>query len=242
MTKKNIIDELMKELGDINNLYNAKCIARRGKTNDTKDFYTEVIAHELLRNLTKFENIKPITRTKPYCRENHFNIEFNYNESNRDEEIFAKRITGLNIDEIGVILDYQIPLKNSRDDKGVGKIDLISYNKKNNNLHLIELKYNNNDETLLRAVLEAYTYYKRADKDKLMNDYLSSKFILSKVLLKSNLSDINVIPTVLVVPVCNPSQELTEMEFGKRPKLKTLSLALGIEFFTLDLSILRVEI
>ena len=242
MTKENIIKELVEELVAINNLYNAECINRRGKTNDTKYFYTEVIAFELLRNLTKFENIKPITRTKPYCRKNHFNIEFNYNVSNRDEEIFAKRITGLNIDEIGVILDYQIPLQDTRDNKGVGKIDLISYNKENNNLHLIELKYKNNSETLLRAVLEAYTYYKIVDKDKLINDYLSNKFILSKVLLKSNLSDINVIPTVLSVPECNPSKELTEMEFGERPKLKALSLALGIEFYTLDLSILRIEI
>lgn len=242
MTKENIIEELMEELGTINNLYKAECVVRKGKTDITKELYTEVIAHELLRDLTKFENIKQITRTKSYCRENHFNIEFNYNESNRDEEIFAKRITGLNIDEVGVILDYQIPLKGSRIDKGVGKIDLISYNKENNNLHLIELKYKNNKETLLRAVLEAYTYYKRVDKNKLIKDYLSSKFILSKVLLKSNLSDVNVIPTVLLVPECNPSKELTEMEFGKRPKLKALSLALGIDFFTLDLSILRVEI
>ncbi len=242
MTKENIIKELKEKLGTIDNLYKAECVVRKGKTDITKELYTEVIAHELLRHLTRFEDIKTITRIKPYSRENHFNIEFNYNESNRDEEIFAKRITGLNIDEIGVILDYQIPLKGSRDDKGVGKIDLISYNKENNNLHLIELKYKNNKETLLRAVLETYTYYKIVDKDKFINDYLSSKFILSKVLLKSNISEINIIPTVLLVPECNPSKELTEMEFGKRPKLKALSLALGIEFFTLDIDILRVEI
>ena len=242
MTKENIIIELMGKLGDINNLYNAECVVRKGKTNITKEFYTEIIAHELLRNLTKFENIKPITRTKTYCRENHFNIEFNYNESNRNEEIFAKRITGLSLKEIGMILDYQIPLKGSRNDKGIGKIDLISFNKENNNLHLIELKYKNNNETLLRAVLEAYTYYKIVDKDKLINDHFSSKFILSKALLKSNIGDINVIPTVLLVPDCNPSKELTEMEFGERPKLKALSLAFGIEFYTLDLDILRIEI
>ncbi|MBI9031442.1 hypothetical protein JEZ13_05525 [bacterium] len=150
--------------------------------------------------------------------------------SNREEENFAKRITGLTLDELGTIIDYQVPLKDTLADKGLGKIDLISYNKEHNTMFLIELKYKGNKETLLRSILESYTYYKLIDKIKLKNDFFSK-------LGNMNSDDIIILPAVLVVPNCNPYDELEDMEIGNRPKLKALSLALGIKFFTLDFSI-----
>ena len=62
--------------------------------------------------------------------------------------------------------DYQIPLNDERKDK-LGDVDLVSYNEKTKTLFLIELKYKRNKETLLRASLEIFTYYKSADIDKL---------------------------------------------------------------------------
>lgn len=236
MIKKNkqeTIYELKKELSSIENLYKSNCVNWTGKTIDTDEYYTEIIANELLLNLSEFDKIKPITRTGTYCRENHKKIEIDL-ESNRKEEIFAKRIAYLNIGELGKIQDYQIPLKDTKADKGIGKIDLISYNDETKTLYLIELKYKGNKETLLRAILESYTYFKVVYKTKLIKDYFNNQeFILNKVFNSINPDDIEVKPAVLVVPECNAYNELLSMD-NERPKMKALSLALGIKFFTLE--------
>lgn len=54
---------------------------------------------------------------------------------------------------IGIVLDYQVPLKNRREDKA-GKVDLISLNE--DNLYLLELKRQDSNETMLRCVLEGF--------------------------------------------------------------------------------------
>ena len=226
-TKRETIDEFKKALSNIETLYKARCVNWIGKTSDTSELYTEIIANELLLELKEFDKISTVRRTKTYCRESHCNITIDLCDSNRDEENFAKRITGLTLDGLGLIKDFQIPLKNSIADKGLGKIDLISYNKESKILYLIELKYEGNKETLLRATLESYTYYKIVDKSKLINDYFNSQDKIAP-------TEINVKPAVLVVPKCNAYDELEDIELGERPKLKALSLALDISYFTLD--------
>ena len=235
-TRKETIKELKKEFPNIESLYKSKCVNWTGITKDTDELYSELIANELLRNLKKFDEIPMVTRTNSYCRENHCNIEIDICKSNRDEENFAKRITGLTLESLGLIKDYQIPLKDTQADKGLGKIDLISFNRKTKTLYLIELKYKENKETLLRATLESYTYYKIVDKIKLINDCINNqKFVLTKVFNQVNIDKIEIKSAVLVVPGCNAYTELEELEFGKRPKLKALSLALDVSYFTLEL-------
>ena len=75
-------------------------------------------------------------------------------------------------DIIGKIIDYQTPLKNVQTDKA-GKIDLLAYNEKENpkTLRILELKKIDSKETMLRCVLEAYTYLKIVDKAKLLKDF-----------------------------------------------------------------------
>lgn len=234
-TRKETIDELKKELSNIENLYKSKCVNWTGTTSDTNEFYTEIIANELLRELKEFDRISTVTRTETYCRENHCNIEIDICKSNRDEENFAKRLTYLTLENIGLIKDYQVPLKDTRADKGLGKIDLISFNEETKTLYLIELKYEGNKETLLRAMLESYTYYRIIDKVKLINDcFNNQKFIFTKAFNEVEPSEINVKPAVLVVPKCNAYDELESVEFGERPKLKALALALDIKYFTLE--------
>jgi hypothetical protein len=234
-TKQQTIDELKIHLSSIENLYKSKCVNWTGKTKDTDEFYTEIIANELLRNLKEFDKISTVTRINTYCRENHCNIEIDICNSNRDEENFAKRITGLTLDGLGLIKDFQIPLKDTREDKGLGKIDLISFNEKTKTLYLIELKYEGNKETLLRTSLESYTYYKIIDKTKLINDcFNNQKFILNKVYNQIDATEINVKSAVLVVPKCNAYDELEDVELGERPKLKALALALDINYFTVE--------
>lgn len=235
-TSKETINELKKELPNIENLYKSKCVNWTGTTSDTDELYTEIIAHKLLREIKQFDKIKTVSRTESYFRENHYDIEIDLCNSNRSEEIFAKRITGLTLERLGLIKDYQIPLKDTSADKGLGKIDLISFNKEAKTLYLIEIKYEGNNETLLRTSLESYTYYKIVDKVKLINDYFNNQdFILNKLYNQIDPEEINVKPAVLVVPNCNAYDELEDVEMGERPKLKSLSLALDIKYFSVEL-------
>lgn len=63
---------------------------------------------------------------------------------------------------LGKVLDYQTPLKDKQDDKAV-KIDIVSYNKDIKTVYLLELKIEDSKETMLRCVLEIYTYLKTLD-------------------------------------------------------------------------------
>lgn len=227
ITRLETINELKKELSNIENLYKSKCVNWTGTAKDTGELYSEIIANELLQELKEFDKISTVTRTETYCKENHCNIEIDICKSNRDEENFAKRITGLTLNSLGLIKDFQIPLKDTRADKGLGKIDLISFNEETKTLYLIELKYEGNKETLLRASLESYTYYKTVDKVKLINDYFNNQNHIDP-------NEINVKSAVLVVPKCNAYDELKDVELGKRPKLKSLALALDIKYFTVE--------
>ena len=71
-------------------------------------------------------------------------------------------------DHIGKIIDYQIPLKSKRTD-AAGKIDLIAFDEKE--LRVLELKKQSSNETMLRCVLEGYTYMRTADIKKLLDDF-----------------------------------------------------------------------
>ena len=73
-------------------------------------------------------------------------------------------------DIIGKIIDYQTPLKDIQTDRA-GKIDLLAYNENKKTLRILELKRPDSKETMLRCVLEAYTYLKIVDKTKLLKDF-----------------------------------------------------------------------
>ena len=141
----------------------------KGKEQADKNRYSEVISSTLLsKNLLKtWKELEPV-------RTNHFDTDHTPSEeldmkrlqsTNRKEEILAKLLFYQgNIDGLGYIFDYQTPLKEARNDS-YGKIDLLGYNTDDECYSVIELKYHpsGSDETLLRCVLEAYTYYKLLD-------------------------------------------------------------------------------
>lgn len=70
---------------------------------------------------------------------------------------------------LGEVLEYQVPLKRSMEDQGVGKIDLIAI--ADETLYVLELKKQASRETLIRCALEAYTYTRQADGEKLLVEY-----------------------------------------------------------------------
>lgn len=137
------------------------------KVNNTR--YSEVIADTLVSK----GYIKTWLELEP-LRPNHFDTGHNHSESvdinklqisNRKEEILAKLLFYQGeVKDLGYIFDYQTPLKKTKDDS-YGKIDLLGYNSKDKCYSIIELKYrpSGSEETLLRCVLEAYTYYKLFD-------------------------------------------------------------------------------
>lgn len=168
-TKNEIINKL-ENLKDISTLYKEDFINYRGNTTDTKEKYTEVVAEWLLNNLNLFDNIQKITRSSSYKVETH-NGKHNNPASNRKEEITAIEIFNqgsLNI--LGKVLDYQTPLKDKQSDEA-GKIDIVSYNKDIKAVYLLELKKEDNEETMLRCVLEIFTYLRILDGDKFLSDF-----------------------------------------------------------------------
>ena len=140
-----------------------------GKKQEDKNRYSEVISSALLsKNLLQaWKKLSPV-------RANHFDTDHTPSEkvkmeklqgTNRKEEILAKLLFyQREVDGLGYIFDYQTPLKAELNDS-YGKIDLLGYNVDDKCYSVIELKYrpSGSEETLLRCVLEAYTYYKLID-------------------------------------------------------------------------------
>ena len=176
-SKEEIIKKLEVAKSEMGQFYSENFLNYIGETLDKKGDYTEIIAGWLLDNIELFEEIKPITREKNYKVDSH-DGKIKNEKSNREEEKIAMKIFDLSqnqgkvFDIIGKIIDYQTPLKNVQTDD-VGKIDLLAYNENENGrtLRILELKKSDSKETMLRCVLEAYTYLKIVDKVKLLKDF-----------------------------------------------------------------------
>lgn len=167
-TRKQIIERLEKLSADMSLFYKSGCVNYRGRTSDSEEFYTEVIAEWLLDHLPLFEQIREITRQSPYDVEGHDGIPDNP-DSNREEELIAMAMKRQGtLDVVGEIIDYQTPLKNIQKDKA-GKIDLLAYDGKT--LRILELKEPDSKETMLRCVLEGYTYLRTVNQSKLLSDF-----------------------------------------------------------------------
>ncbi|MBR5156377.1 MAG: hypothetical protein IKW59_01255 [Clostridia bacterium] len=171
-TRQDIINKCTQALKNVKIFYQQPFINYGGKTTDTNEYYTEVIAEFLIDNLDEYINgIPKITRESSYKTLTHTG---EYDETTpREEEkiameMFNQSKDGTPYNLIGNIIDYQTPLKNKRTDIA-GKIDLLSYD--GNCLRVLELKKPFSDETMLRCVLEGYTYLKTVDTAKLLDNF-----------------------------------------------------------------------
>ncbi len=171
-TREHILNLCQKAFSDINLFYKQKFINYGGKTTDTDELYTEVIAEFLCNNIDAYKSgISQITREESYKTLGHNGVY--YKDSPREEEKIAMQIylqskNGMAYKHVGKVIDYQTPLKNKRADKA-GKIDLLSFDEKV--LYILELKKPDSDESMLRCVLEGYTYMKTANIAKLLDDF-----------------------------------------------------------------------
>ena len=171
-TEHQILEMCDESLADIRTFYQQGFVNYTGISTDTKREYTEIVSEYVLQHLNGFLTAIPMISRKSSYDLVHNGI---YREgSGRDEEIIAVKMfnrseeDGYSYDHIGKIIDYQIPLKSVRTD-AAGKIDLLAFDGKE--LHVLELKKASSKETMLRCVLEGYTYLCTADKKKLLDDF-----------------------------------------------------------------------
>ncbi len=215
-TRQQIIEKCQIFFNDAKTFYQADIVNYRGKSSDTNEYYTEIIAEFLCNNIEDYKTSIPmITRKASYETASHTGI-FSEN-SNRAEEIVAIKLfnqskNGYIYDFIGEIIDYQTPLKSSRKDVA-GKIDLLSYDKDNKVIHILELKKPNSTETMLRCVLEGHTYLRTVDSEKLISDFRKFQ---DKPVIKAN-------PFVFKCVESNPYQEMQQED---RKWLRKLMLLL----------------
>lgn len=174
-SKNEILEMIENAKFDIRSFYKQDFVNYAGKTKDSKEYYTEIIAEWLLSHVDLFNKIELINREGSYRIESHDGKIINQ-ESNRAEEKIAMKLfdysqnKGEIFDKIGKIIDYQIPLKNIQTDDA-GKIDLLAYNEDTDTLRILELKKSDSKETMLKCLLEVYTYLKIVNKDKLLKDF-----------------------------------------------------------------------
>lgn len=171
-SKEEIISKCQQAFGDIKTFYKQSFINYNGKTDDTNEYYTEVVADFLCSNISAYINgIPQITRETSYKTAGHdgvFDVDTPREEERIAMEMYNQSQRGLIYNHIGDIIDYQTPLKNRRSDVA-GKIDLLSYD--GSTLYILELKKTDSEESMLRCVLEGFTYMQTADKGKLLTDF-----------------------------------------------------------------------
>lgn len=206
-------------MGNIAELYQQDFVGYTGNVPDgSKRQYCEIIAEILLQDINhgknKLNDISTVIRKQSYKMKTHHGNRLGAKKTSRVEEWIAKDMFEKSYDVIGTVFDYQVPLKGKQSDKNVGKIDLISNN--GNNVYLLELKREDNTESILRCVLEIYTYYKQLQHNKFLTDfYLSEKS--------------EIIPAILVFR--NSKQHCQFMSESKN--VKALMKKLGVKIFTI---------
>lgn len=168
LTEQEVIKQCEDYLNKIESLYSASFLNNRGRTYDGQ-YYSEIISKWLLCHIDKLNAIEQIRRNDPYKIPTH-NAEIE-KITNRREELIAKLILRKKIVGDIEFLDYQVPIKNSRQDEGNGKIDLLAVNHKEKIVYIFELKKEDSNESMLRCVLESYTYLKKVCKEKLLSDF-----------------------------------------------------------------------
>ena len=223
--KQRIIDEFLEYYNhdfDPKTFYRdaKQYLDRSGMTKDTNEPYTEVVI-SLLFQLGIIERLKNeipiVSRNTTYHILSHLD-EDNLkpkDKSNQIEKMIAKKINGNTYEDIGCVLNYEIPLYGNSKDDG-GEIDLLSFNKEKNAAFVLELKKPNANDTLLRCIMEVFNYWSRVDRERLLKNF--------------NLSpDTGVIPAVLVFERCVAAIEYASLDV--RPNLKHLIETLGIQVF-----------
>ena len=184
-------DELLVELSSvlekgIDDLYNSNIINWKGCIKDSSVPYSEKIIEELYAtNIIEhcaINGINEQSRKKSYYTETHQelvkvrNTGSDQQEKNYVKDLFISNPFGI---ELGVPIDFEIPLKDCMEDSA-GKIDLITFNEKTSELFLVEVKADGSKETALRCCLEIQTYLQKLDVLKFVEDFYNANKLPTK--------------------------------------------------------------
>lgn len=173
-TRQDIIKKCKDAMEKPSTFYQAPVINYRGRTADTNELYNEIVAEFICNHINEFTKRIDMISRKDYRVESHDGvIKSPKDNSSREEEHIAIDIFNQGKEEafdfIVKMIDYQTPLKATSKDEGIGKIDLLSYDGKT--LCILELKKPDSAETMLRCVLEGFTYLKTVDAEKLISNF-----------------------------------------------------------------------
>ena len=175
----------------------------------------EATAGKLLDCDLKF---RKVTRMASYVV--HHDIKARTKSNRRKEELIGYHLVRehhLFLNTGSEAIDFQVPLKNTRGDKGLGKIDLLAYNKKTRRLYFMELKRPDNTESVLRCALEAYAYSQIVDREKLISDLKADKRLQSAGIHVDGKSSI--IPCMLIFKGREQHEQLLNKENVNTRKL-----------------------
>ena len=159
---------------DVRTFYTKPFVNYKGTVKGNPDlYYTELIAEFVLNHIDEFMSIQPIPKSKRGKTYNvHKQGEYNPKRYRTEERIaidmFLQSRKGHDMKHVGNIIDYQVPLKSKMSDKA-GKIDLLSVS--DAGVYVLKLKKEDSKETMLRCVLEAFTYLKLIERPKLLHDF-----------------------------------------------------------------------
>lgn len=167
-TREEIISKAIAASTEMSLFYKEEFINYRGNTIDSDEPYTEVICEWLLGNFELLDQIPKITRSSTYFMKSHDGVPPSINSTRQEELIAMALYRQKKFDAIGEIIDYQTALKNTRKDKA-GKIDILAFD--GDRIRILELKEPESKETMLRCILEGYTYLKTVDEYKIKEDF-----------------------------------------------------------------------
>lgn len=147
----------------------------------------------------------------------------------RKEEWICKLALGKCFDEVGEIVDFQIPLKvpgcSKAENDGRGKIDLLSYNEATNTAYLLEAKVDTSTESPLKAIMECYTYWQQIGGSK-ADDFLLRSLIGKKATLKK----------AIIIFESKEKRYLYQKLEQNKDRLKKLMAELDVECFVAETS------
>jgi len=216
-------DEVIREIKEViakGYLYKSPVVNYKGKVSGEEEKYTEVVAGYLLQHLDFLNSIEALQRARGYKIEH--NIGKRAKKSNRHEELFASKMRGRKYKCLGKVIDFQVPLKPAKEGyDGVGKIDILS--QCNSKAYIVELKYGDNQETLLRAVLEIAYYNRWLWKEKFLKDF-GNDF--------NNLRQQDIKEAVLLGVGTRSLEEANDL--ANRPNLKKLIAILKVKIFLIN--------
>ena len=229
-TSTQIVNMVSNNLKPLETLYQKPFVNYLGKTSNTNEYYTEIVAGILLNNnfAQQLKNVPPINR-KNYNVNHTGVISTGRLTSNRKEERFAislfnlSKYYGIKFRYLGKVIDYQVPLKRSNQDKNVGKIDMISQT--DDEIWLLELKNFDSKDTLLKCVLEISTYYQLLNK----NNFLKKSYQEF-----SKFKPCQIKKGVVIFENSLQYKEFREMKHCDRPNLMSLIKALNVEIFVVE--------